>query len=375
MPSDPILTVHNLTKEYTLKTPYDTLVSRLSALFKKKTKPSPFLALKGVSFSVLPGERIGIIGRNGAGKSTLLKILSKVTHPTSGKIQFNGRVASLLEVGTGFHLELTGRENIFLSGSILGMSRREILKRFDEIVAFAEVEAFLDTPVKHYSSGMMTRLGFAVGAHLDPDLMIIDEVLSVGDAPFQEKCLAKMRGLANLGKTFLFVSHNESLLRRFCTKGLLLERGEQKFFGRLEEGLNLYREMRGFLPRWDGVLKTPHATFLSFFVEKSDVVLHYTLDNPHPDLFFEFTLWNSQGSLIGRSNVIPKGCPFRFKLPIHHLHEGEYTLCVNAHLHNIRPLLNEPLAIKVAVSPKLGSSHFETGTPSDGIALYSTEVL
>ncbi|MFN8384189.1 MAG: ABC transporter ATP-binding protein [Anaerolineales bacterium] len=183
-------------------------------------------ALRGVSFQVEEGQVLGVIGRNGAGKSTLLKILSKVTAPTSGVIKVRGRIASLLEVGTGFHPELTGRENIYLNGAILGMTRGEINSKFDEIVSFAEVEKFVDTPVKRYSSGMYVRLAFAVAAHLDPEIMVVDEVLAVGDAAFQRKCLGKMSENASQGRTILFVSHNMAAINRLCTRAVLLEKGQ-----------------------------------------------------------------------------------------------------------------------------------------------------
>ncbi|MCX7140580.1 MAG: ABC transporter ATP-binding protein [Proteobacteria bacterium] len=184
-----------------------------------------FWALKEVSFEVKQGDRVGIIGRNGAGKSTLLKLLSRVTEPTKGRIQISGRVASLLEVGTGFHPELSGRENIFLNGAILGMSRREIQRKFDEIVAFAEVDDFLDTPVKRYSSGMYVRLAFAVAAHLESEVLLVDEVLAVGDMRFQDKCLGKMESVSSSGRTVLFVSHNLDSIRKLCLKGIFLEQG------------------------------------------------------------------------------------------------------------------------------------------------------
>ena len=185
-----------------------------------------FWALKNISFDIRHGDRVGIIGRNGAGKSTLLKILSRVTEPTKGRIKISGKVASLLEVGTGFHPELTGRENIFLNGAILGMTRTDIRSKFDEIVAFAEVEKFLDTPVKRYSSGMYVRLAFAVAAHLEPEILVVDEVLAVGDAAFQKKCLGKMEQAGSEGRTVLFVSHNMAMISSLCDKAIQLENGQ-----------------------------------------------------------------------------------------------------------------------------------------------------
>jgi lipopolysaccharide transport system ATP-binding protein len=200
-----------------------------------------FWALRDVSFSIQPGEVVGIIGRNGAGKSTLLKILSRITEPTEGSVTLRGRVASLLEVGTGFHPDLSGRENIFLNGAILGMSRVEIRAKFNEIVAFAEVEKFIDTPVKHYSSGMYVRLAFAVAAHLEPEILIVDEVLAVGDSAFQKKCLGKMNEVArNSGRTVLFVSHNTSAVQNLCSRTLLLTRGNLTFDGPVAPGLQHY---------------------------------------------------------------------------------------------------------------------------------------
>jgi lipopolysaccharide transport system ATP-binding protein len=206
--------------------------------FRRRARPSaptgtngpappaePFWAVRDVSFEVKPGEIVGIIGRNGAGKSTVLKMLSRITEPTSGRIFLRGRVGSLLEVGTGFHPELTGRENIYLNGAILGMGQREIARKFDEIVAFAEVEQFLDTPVKRYSSGMYTRLAFAVAAHLESEILLVDEVLAVGDAAFQKKCLGKMGEVVREGRTVLFVSHNMAAVRNLCTSAVLLAKG------------------------------------------------------------------------------------------------------------------------------------------------------
>lgn len=199
-----------------------------------------FWALKDVSFQISRGEVVGVIGRNGAGKSTLLKVLSRITEPTAGRVEIRGRVASLLEVGTGFHPELTGRENIFLNGAILGMTRAEIRRKFDEIVAFAEVERFLDTPVKRYSSGMYVRLAFAVAAHLEPEILIVDEVLAVGDAEFQSKCLGKMQAVAGHGRTVLFVSHNMPAIEQLCTRAIWMDRGAIRASGSVSKIVSEY---------------------------------------------------------------------------------------------------------------------------------------
>src|SRR5437899_3493704 len=200
----------------------DTLARTLRSPWSvfRRQKPDNFWALNDVSLQVGEGEVLGLIGRNGSGKTTLLKILSRITRPTSGWAEIHGRVGSLLEVGTGFHPELTGRENTYLSGAILGMSKREIARKFDEIVAFAEVEKFIDTPLKHYSSGMQMRLAFAVAAHLEPEILLVDEVLAVGDAAFQKKCLGKMGEVADQGRTILFVSHNLAAVTHLCTRAI-----------------------------------------------------------------------------------------------------------------------------------------------------------
>lgn len=243
--SDTVIKVENLSKHYNLGTiGTGTLYRDIQSFWARlRGKEDPntqigtwdasqmdqdnsFWALKDVSFEVKQGDVVGIIGRNGAGKSTLLKILSRVTGPTSGNIKIKGRVASLLEVGTGFHPELTGRENVYLNGTILGMRKAEIDKKFDEIVAFAEIEKFIDTPVKRYSSGMYVRLAFAVAAHLDPEILIVDEVLAVGDAEFQKKCLGKMGEVSKQGRTVLFVSHNLTSIIRLCNKGIILQKGK-----------------------------------------------------------------------------------------------------------------------------------------------------
>lgn len=217
-------------------------MSSLAAPFRRReqTERTQIWALREVTFSVEPGEVVGIIGRNGAGKSTLLKILSRITEPTSGWADLSGRVSSLLEVGTGFHPELTGRENIFLCGAILGMKRVEVKRQFDSIVAFAEIEPFIDTAVKHYSSGMYVRLAFAVGAHLEPDILIVDEVLSVGDAQFQRKCLALMDQAAKNGRTILFVSHNMTAVNLLCGRGIVMDQGQVTFDGAQTDAVAIY---------------------------------------------------------------------------------------------------------------------------------------
>lgn len=219
-----------------------------------------FWALKDINFEVKQGEIVGIIGKNGAGKSTLLKILSRITDPTEGRIELNGRVSSLLEIGTGFNPELTGRENIFLNGAILGMSRMEIRSRFEEIVAFAEVEKFLDTPVKRYSSGMYVRLAFAVAAHLEPEILIVDEVLAVGDSSFQKKCLGKMKEVGQEGRTVLFVSHNMGTISRLCPRAILLNQGKVISDGQVHHVIKTYLQEgtgTGALTRWEEIESAP----------------------------------------------------------------------------------------------------------------------
>ncbi len=253
--SEPIIRVENVGKCYRIhhesRERYtalrDVITRKVKGLFSPASRKQrltasdeDFWALKDVSFEVNQGEAVGIIGRNGTGKSTLLKILSRITEPTKGRITLDGRIASLLEVGTGFHPELTGRENIYLNGAILGMTKGEIKSKFDEMVAFAEVERFLDTPVKRYSSGMYVRLAFAVAAHLEPEIMVIDEVLAVGDAQFQNKCLGKMESASKSGRTVLFVSHNVSALQMLCNRGIVLDAGVVAFDGPISESIRHY---------------------------------------------------------------------------------------------------------------------------------------
>lgn len=244
----PIIEVRNLSKQYKIgqKNRYLSLRDSVSDFFKfkgQRTEVSEFWALDDVSFDVQAGESIGIIGRNGAGKSTLLKILSRITPPTKGKVILRGRIASLLEVGTGFHQELSGRENVFMNGSILGLRRAEIAQKFDEIVAFSGVEQFIDTPLKHYSSGMQLRLAFAVAAHLEPEILVIDEVLAVGDAEFQKKCLGKMEEVSHSGRTLIFVSHNLGMVQNLCSNIILLQNGHLIEYGLAQKVLATYANL------------------------------------------------------------------------------------------------------------------------------------
>jgi lipopolysaccharide transport system ATP-binding protein len=248
----PIIKVEDLSKLYYLGgsgAAYSTLRETVMEVARKPLRylrsgnnnSQTLWALKDISFEVAPGDVVGIIGRNGAGKSTLLKVLSRIVEPTTGRVELYGRVASLLEVGTGFHPELTGRENIFLNGSILGMTRKEIESKFDEIVAFAEVDKFIDTPVKRYSSGMYVRLAFAVAAHLEPEILVVDEVLAVGDASFQKKCLGRMRDVANTGRTVIFVSHNMAAVSALCSSAMVLWEGRMEYpLGSVEGAVQQY---------------------------------------------------------------------------------------------------------------------------------------
>jgi lipopolysaccharide transport system ATP-binding protein len=281
----PIIKVENLSKQYRIGVRQEAHTTLREALGNTLRSPLNLLrrdsqrgdntiwALKDVSFEIMPGEVVGVIGRNGAGKSTLLKILSRITEPTTGQVDIYGRVKGLLEVGTGFHPELTGRENIYLNGAILGMKRDEIELRFDDIVAFAEVEKFLDTPVKRYSSGMYMRLAFAVAAHLEPEILLVDEVLAVGDAAFQKKCLGKMGEVARRGRTVVFVSHNIGAIKRLCSECILLENGSVRVAGKasviVKEYLSLFE-------------RNYHPTTIVADGADCDVYLHVLDKNGNP---------------------------------------------------------------------------------------------
>ncbi len=318
-----------------------------------------FWALKDISFQVGEGEVVGIIGRNGAGKSTLLKLLSRITYPTIGRIKIYGRVGSLLEVGTGFHPELTGRENVYLNGAILGMNKAEIARKFDAIIAFSGVERFIDTPVKHYSSGMSVRLAFAVAAHLEPDILLIDEVLAVGDAEFQQKCLGRMGDIAEGGRTILFVSHNMAAIQHLCQRCILLENGHITFAGATNEVIAIYlsnlhqaaitifedrRQQPPEAEAWyTGVefrLSNGERTEAAISGQDLDIVLTYRAQSPGKPLNFFVGIYNSIGEKILHLGTpytgnMPSSLPTEGTLVCHlprlPLPEGRYYLNLSLH--------------------------------------------
>ena len=352
-----------------------------------------FWALHDVSFDVKRGEIIGIIGRNGAGKSTLLKILSRITEPTKGRVVLHGRVASLLEVGTGFHPELTGRENIFLNGAMLGMTQREIRRKFDEIVAFAEVEKFLDTSVKHYSSGMYVRLAFAVAAHLEPEILIVDEVLAVGDAAFQKKCLGKMSDFTGKeGRTILFVSHSMPAVRALCSRALVLKNGRVLFNGEANEAISQYDGGAGQLLRrceWsesqapgdDGIklLRMAVTQQNSNKTIDSSMPIFVTMDllctKIEDGLKIGFELFWQDGTTLWYSHSTD-GAPHDWpnlrhgynrlvcELPANWLNTGRYRLAPKISLHNRRWIVNIAACLEFDVSLNHGQSPYWTSLSS-----------
>ncbi len=370
---NPVIQVENVSKEYVLGTlrGSDTLYELAAGLLSPKrrakeqaSKVTKFLALNNISFDIEAGEVVGVIGRNGAGKSTLLKILSRITAPTQGRILLRGRLASLLEVGTGFHPELSGRENIFLNGSILGMTRREVESKYDEIVAFAEVEKFIHTPVKRYSSGMYVRLAFAVAAHLEPDVLIIDEVLAVGDAAFQAKCLGKISSVAQGGRTVLFVSHNMQAVQSLCTRCILLDEGRVAAAGSPERVIATYLDSTNVqtTTSWHDStglgndklrlhsisLRASGGNAASSVMSSNDdieVTLEIAVARPLSGLCVGFDLLGSQGNTILRSyntdmsneniHAIPAGrSQVKCILPRGLLNAGSYTLAPRISIHN-----------------------------------------
>jgi lipopolysaccharide transport system ATP-binding protein len=320
----PIIQVRGLSKRYRIgaqRARYGSLRESLTswarrpfkALKEKGVRQHPTIwALKDVTFDVMPGEVLGVIGRNGAGKSTLLKVLSRITEPTEGEVGLFGRVGSLLEVGTGFHPELTGRENIFLNGAVLGMTRAEIDRRFDEIVAFAEIEKFIDTPVKHYSSGMYVRLAFAIAAHLEPEILLVDEVLAVGDYEFQQKCLGRMQEVTRSDRTVIFVSHNLGSISNLCSRVLWLEEGRLAAQGAADEVISSYvrsrREASGAL-LWPDPCSAPgneNVRIRSVTVRSDGIVTtQVPIDRP---IMIEMEYWN-----LKAGNVLVSGFEIRDK--------------------------------------------------------------
>ena len=381
--------VKNISKRYRIgmnSRQYNTLRDTLTGfvhnprerLVQKMNDTNSFWALKDVNFNVEEGKAIGIIGRNGAGKSTLLKILSRVTEPTEGSAVIRGRVGSLLEVGTGFHPELTGRENIFLNGAILGMKHAEIEKKLDEIIAFSEVEKFVDTPVKRYSSGMYLRLAFAVAAHLDPEILVVDEVLAVGDAEFQRKCLGKMSDVAHQGRTVLFVSHNMSAIMRLTDQTVVLERGRAVMQAPTAEAVDYYLS-QGFSQEgqheWkaDELEKDPapfHPIRIKILnddgavsdtvrsTEKFHIEFEYSLDEDITGLRVGFYIISTRGEFVLTSFDVDDAEKFerystrkagryvsRCTIPADFLNEGRFVVGVNASIFKIRTYFHDEQAL------------------------------
>jgi lipopolysaccharide transport system ATP-binding protein len=316
--SDVAIRVQGIGKRYRLgdrvepryKTLRDTVSGGFGLLRHRARARHEFMwALRNVDFDIPAGEVVGIIGRNGSGKSTLLKILSRITEPTEGAAQIHGRVGSLLEVGTGFHPELTGRENIFLNGAILGMKKAEIARNFDEIVAFAEVEQFIDTAVKHYSSGMYLRLAFAVAAHLEPEILLVDEVLAVGDAAFQKKCMCKMDDVARAGRTVLFVSHNMGAVSHLCERGIVLERGRVGFIGSASDAVQIYNHSMAQATSSDAphvLYAEPHSGGTDFAVTRIETLDESGRPKPVVSTWDDVVLrvWFSAKTRLQRGSVV-----------------------------------------------------------------------
>jgi len=399
--NDVVITAENLGKKYVIghrgqaeryATLRDTL-ARGARSFARKTRDliqgKPIIqgddleevwALQGVSFEIRRGDAVGIIGRNGAGKSTLLKVLSRITEPSTGRVTIKGRVASLLEVGTGFHPELTGRENIFLNGAVLGMTRQEIKRKFDEIVAFAEVEKYLDTPVKRYSSGMHVRLAFAVAAHLEPEILVVDEVLAVGDVVFQKKCLGKMGEVTRAGRTVLFVSHNMGTIRQLCQRGMLLTTGRLQEEGSAEAVVTSYLNNRdsaaGGEYVWDEArmpgdgcarikairlraeneeVRSEFGTDEPIYIEAEYILFErayhfrvvvsvstadgiYVLNSSDSECREQYALARQPGWYVSRCQI-----------PGHLLNEGAYSIAIRGSLHGVRKVFKDLPELRFAV--------------------------
>ncbi len=401
-----VIDIENVSKKYIIhhnpahgnNTLVETLAKKARGLMTPLRKRPPratceeFWALQNCSFKINEGDRVGIVGKNGAGKSTLLKVLSRITEPTKGRIKIRGRISSLLEVGTGFHPELTGRENIFLNGAILGMTSKEIRQKFDAIVDFAEVEKFLDTPVKRYSSGMYTRLGFSIAAHLDPDILIIDEVLAVGDAPFQEKCLKKLNELGSAGRTVLFVSHDIGNIITLCNKGVHLVKGSVAAEGPIDKVIESYlRNVKTDTLLWEGDMGDEHIRFHSFgfsgpqkeyFMQHEEPVLElqYEVLKTHPNLHFGFAVYNARNHLIARSDTADnlEGLQkftavgkhhLKFPLPVHLFNKGEYSIKLECVIHNVKPIIKDNPTLKFPVYSETQNTRFSHLADKNGILL------
>lgn len=399
--SDTVIRVENLGKKYIIghqkQEKYtalrDVIANGAKGLLKSfqnsksqtQSSKEEFWALKDVSFEIKQGDRVGIIGRNGAGKSTLLKVLSRITEPTTGRISIKGRVASLLEVGTGFHPELTGRENIFLNGAILGMGKAEIKRKFDEIVAFAEVEKFLDTPVKRYSSGMYVRLAFAVAAHLEPEILVVDEVLAVGDAAFQKKCLGKMEDVGKEGRTVIFVSHNMGAINQLCRDAIWLDKGQLMVHQNTESVVSQYltkNAHEGQFLSVDGIanmgvdefkllsisIKNIQGDITSYidFRQQFNIEFQYQISQYLPYCRVGFLLTTTDGIILFESydtdvnNIKTRRQPGNYvikcRVPGKLLKPGQYILNFNAGIPSIKNLLSLEGILKLNIEDMSGDS-------------------
>lgn len=388
---------HALFKETltnSVKRGWNRLTGRASCQVDDTPTQEEFWALRNINLNIREGDKIALLGRNGAGKSTLLKVISRITEPTTGRLKIRGRVSSLLEVGTGFHPDLTGRENIYLNAAVMGMSYREMKRKFDEIVAFGDIEKFLDTPLKRYSSGMFMRLGFAIAAHLDSELLIVDEVLAVGDAQFQEKCINKMNEIGSRGSTVLFVSHNISSVLTLCNKGIFLEKGEVKSFEPIDQCVSRYQKscpISGL--EWKGnegdeniriyraALRA--ATSESGFYSHSEETyldIDFEILKPHPDILLGFTVLNSRSHTIARSRLCDHPEHFQmvmnptrqrvsFRVYANLFHPGEYKIRLDCSLLNKKKILQEDILLKFGVFTDNKLFKHELGAEKDGISL------
>ena len=407
MTKNTVIKVEGLSKQYILNksagpksdTLYGSFLNGLRNVknLAVKAQTEEFWALKDVSFEIEKGDRVGIIGRNGAGKSTLLKILSRITPPTKGRVEYVGRMASLLEVGTGFHGDLSGRENIYLNGSILGMTKHEIDRKFDEIVAFSEIEKFIDTPVKRYSSGMYVRLAFAVAAHLEPDILIVDEVLAVGDASFQKKCLGKMNDVSKSdGRTILFVSHNMGQVASLCNKGILLNKGCVEDKGEINKIINHYFNSNNL--ENDSSFEFQESSSKEFFVKKISICnqlgqcnLNFAHDEPViinievkansilKDVVLGVILYDSSDKRIFTSQLSisdkfsdSNNTVFKLKLPHTFLIPNSYHFTVAIHIPNIQVIDELPNVGKFEIYDN-GSEFYKYSNSDVGVVFAPCE--